>query len=149
VKIYLPRAGEAAAAEAETETGELSLKTENELILVVEDNESVRNVVMTQLDSMGYRTLEADSGDAALALIDQHPDIHIMFSDVVMRGGMNGYELAAEARRRRPGLKILLTSGFEMNAAAAGPDGGEKFELLKKPYRKLDLAHKLRQILAA
>jgi PAS domain S-box-containing protein len=147
VKIYLPRASVTAPAEAPSGNREISLLTNNERILVVEDNESVRTVVVTQLTDAGYRILEAETAVAALALLDDHPDIDLMFSDVVMRGGMNGYELALEARKRRPDLKILLTSGYEMNAIASGSDDAERFELLKKPYRKLDLANKLRQVL--
>ena len=147
VKIYLPRGEAAAVAKEESANRAASPLTSNELILVVEDNEDVRNVVMTQLADLGYRILEAEDAAAALAMLDKHPEIDLMFSDMVMRGGMNGYELAREARQRRPDLKILLTSGYEMNAMAQGAAAG--FELLKKPYRLQDLAHKLRQVLTA
>ncbi len=147
VKIYLPRVAAAAAAEPAPENSKLNLSANGEMILVVEDNDSVRAVAVNQLASLGYRTLKAEGGEAALALLGKHPEIDLMFSDVVMRGGINGYELTLEACKRRPGLKVLLTSGCEMKSAD-GLDGVEKFELLKKPYRKRDLAQKLRRILA-
>jgi PAS domain S-box-containing protein len=147
VNIYLPRAAAAAAAEAAPENRNVNLSANGEVILVVEDNDSVRAVAVNQLASLGYRTLKAESGEAALALLDKHPEIDLMFSDVVMRGGMNGYELALEACKRRPGLRVLLTSGCEMKSAD-GLDGVEKFELLKKPYRKRDLAQMLCHLLA-
>ena len=149
VRIYLPRAEAAQIAEAVPESRRTNLAGTGQLVLVVEDNDSVRSVVVSQLADLGYRTLEADTGDAALALLQANPDIDLMFSDVVMRGGMNGYELAVEARARRPGLKILMTSGYEMNLAPGGSAGAQNLELLKKPYRKRDLAQKLVQILAA
>ena len=102
---------------------------------------------MKQLADLGYRALEAETGEAALELIDAHPDIDLMLSDVVMRGGMDGYELARRARKRRAGLRILLMSGFTMKSAADRFADSEDFELLKKPYRKHDLALKLRQLL--
>ena len=149
VKIYLPRGEPAAVAEEESANRAASPLTGIEVILVVEDNEDVRTVVMTQLADLGYRTLEAEGAAAALAMLDKHPEIDLMFSDMVMRGSMNGYELAREARERRPDLKILLTSGYEMNAVAQGAGDAAGFELLKKPYRMQDLAHKLRQALTA
>jgi CheY-like chemotaxis protein len=146
VKIYLPRAASAAEAAAAPRTG-VPVAMGNEKILVVEDNENVRNAVVEQLAGLGYRTVVAETGAAALALLDQHPDLDLVFSDVVMRGGMNGHELVREIRKRRPGLKILLTSGHDMKTA---PDSGdERFDILRKPYRKYDLAAKLREILAA
>ena len=149
VKIYLPRGEAAAVAKEESANRAASPLTGIEVILVVEDNEDVRTVVMTQLADLGYRTLEAEGAAAALAMLDKHPEIDLMFSDMVMRGSMNGYELAREARERRPDLKILLTSGYEMNAVAQGAGDAAGFELLKKPYRMQDLAHKLRQALTA
>ena len=149
VRIYLPRAEAAQVAEAAPEGRRANLSGTGELVLIVEDNDSVRSVVVKQLADLGYRTLEAETGDAALALLQANPGIDLMFSDVVMRGGMNGYELAVEARARKPGLKILMTSGFEMNLAADGSNGTGTLELLKKPYRKRDLAQKLTQILAS
>ena len=155
VTIYLPRAH--APGDAETETGVTAaaasdVAAKGELILVVEDNETVRDTVMRQLGELGYRTIEASSGEEALAILKTRADktrggVDLMFSDVVMRGGMDGYELAREARARHPALKILLMSGFSMKSVAEGFRGSEEFELLKKPIRKQDLAEKLRSIL--
>ncbi|MFZ0695166.1 MAG: PAS domain-containing protein [Alphaproteobacteria bacterium] len=147
VNIYLPRAEATSATEVAPSVAVVDLSTNNELILVVEDNDEVRNVVVKQLADLGYRALEAETGEAALDLIDRHKDIDLVLSDVVMRGGMDGYELARQARRRRAGLGILLMSGFTMKSAMDRFADSEDFELLKKPYRKHDLALKLRQLL--
>jgi PAS domain S-box-containing protein len=147
VNIYLPRADATSTVEVAPSAAVVDLSANNELILVVEDNEEVRNVVMKQLVDLGYRALEAETGEAALDLIDKHTDIDLVLSDVVMRGGMDGYELARQARKRRAGLRILLMSGFTMKSAADRFADSEDFELLKKPYRKHDLALKLRQLL--
>ena len=149
VNIYLPRAEAAGADETAPAAADVAadVASRGELILVVEDNETVRSVVVTQLRELGYRTLEADSGEEALALLNAQGDVDLVFSDVVMRGGIDGYELARQARARFDGLKILLMSGFTMKSVAEGFEGAEGFELLKKPYRKQDLAQKLRAIL--
>jgi PAS domain S-box-containing protein len=147
VRLYLPRTTrieqppvEAAGAEPDEAAGEM--------ILVVEDNATVRKSVVTQLQQLGYRTLEAADGEEAIAILGLDPRIDLLFSDVVIPGGMSGWQLAAATRRRRPDVKILLTSGFPDKAAEAG--AGDRSEvMLSKPYRQHELACKLRQILQA
>jgi CheY-like chemotaxis protein len=85
----------------------------------------------------------------ALELLGQQPEIQLMFSDVVMPGGMTGYELAGESRRRHPALKILLTSGYASQTLLGIPPAGTGLELLHKPFRMRDLAVKLRQVLGS
>ncbi|MEA2778608.1 MAG: two-component system, cell cycle sensor histidine kinase and response regulator CckA [Rhodospirillaceae bacterium] len=147
VKIYLPRAGGADMGEQAPAGAEPQRAAGHELILLVEDNTNMRAVATKQVVDLGYRTLEADTARQALVLLDQHPEVDLLFSDVVMPGGMTGYELAVEARRRRPGLKILLTSGYTARSPASGTHEVEGVQLLNKPYRKHDLATKLREIL--
>ena len=84
-------------------------------ILVVEDEEGVRRYSTDALRDLGYRVLEADSGEAALKIIDAEPDIAILFTDVVMPD-MNGRQLAEAALERRPALKVLFTTGYTRNA---------------------------------
>ncbi len=146
VNLYLPALEEPEAAE---DTG--SAQTEpaggEELILVVEDDERVRRISVARLTDLGYRVLEADSGQAGLALLARHPEIGLLFTDVVMPGGMNGPDLAREARRSRPDLPVLFTTGYaEAGAQEAGllDDGAL---MLRKPYRTADLAGKLREAL--
>ncbi len=146
VKIYLPRARtlEAAAMAQETEP---EFARGHELILLVEDNPDMWAVAAAQLIDLGYRILEVDTARAALAMLDERRDIDLLFSDVIMPGGMSGFELVAEARAKYPKLKMLLTSGYTAKAMAGGIIDLGGTELLNKPYRKRDLAAKLRQVL--
>ncbi|MEQ9045473.1 MAG: ATP-binding protein [Sneathiellaceae bacterium] len=115
-----------------------------ECILVVEDNEGIRTVVLQQLARLGYRTLHAENGAAALALLERHPAIDLLFTDLVMPGGMGGHDLALAATALRPDLKVLYTSGFP-GAALAGDTRIDA--VLSKPYRTEDLARKIRHML--
>src|SRR5262249_24112855 len=109
---------------------------------------TVRKSVVRQLQKLGYRTLEAEDGQEALTILDRDPRIDLLFSDVVMPGGLSGRQLAAAVRRQRPPRKILLTSGRPDKAGRAR--AGERTALVPgKPYRQGDLALKLREILQA
>ncbi|MBL8307085.1 MAG: response regulator, partial [Rubrivivax sp.] len=115
VKLYLPRAlrgEEAAPPEAQPPAA----AGVGELVLVVEDDELVRLFACAELRSLGYRVLEAEQGSAALKLIEQHEGIALLFTDVVMPGGMSGRALADAALALRPGLRVLYTSGYTENA---------------------------------
>jgi CheY-like chemotaxis protein len=147
VRLYLPRAAPALEqARPPARRSEPATAAAGELILVVEDNATVRKSVVRQLQKLGYRTLEAEDGQEALAILERDPRIDLVFSDVVMPGGMSGRQLAAAVRRRRPGMKILLTSGFP-DKAGDGRAHERKEQVLGKPYRQRDLALKLREIL--
>jgi CheY-like chemotaxis protein len=90
--------------------------------------------------------LEADSGPAALAVLDSGQAIDLVFSDIVMPGGMTGHELARLARQRHPDLKVLLTSGYD--AEVAPQDAADsQYKVLRKPYKQADLARALRELL--
>ena len=117
-----------------------------ETILVVEDDPRVRRVTVARLKELGYEVVEADGGPAALDLLDAEPALDLLFTDVVMPGGLTGFDLAERARARRPDLKVLFTSGY------AAPDTirqgrGETAHWLHKPYTRADLAWKLRDVL--
>jgi PAS domain S-box-containing protein len=148
IDLYLPAArpdaGRAAPAELRAPTGG------NETVLVVEDEPEVLRIAVAFLASLGYRTLTATNAAEALDVLDQDIHVDLLFSDVVLGAGMTGGELGREARRRRPGLPVLLTSGHERPTG----DGGEAphvrdFELLSKPYRREALAEALRRRLDA
>jgi CheY-like chemotaxis protein len=146
IRIYLPPTSAMAVAE-QTVADETRSRTGQETILVVEDNAKLRNVVVKQLSSMGYRIREAEDAAAALAILRQGAKVDLLFTDIVMPGEMNGTELVDVAFRLEPGLKVLFTSGFpEARAEASGWIGG-KARLLAKPYRKDQLAQMVRQIL--
>ncbi|CAN7351257.1 PAS domain S-box protein [Bradyrhizobium sp. LjRoot220] len=143
VKMYLPRAtglnqtAAEAAISANVEGG-------TETILVVEDDSLVRRYVMTQIESLGYTTLEAANASEALQIIDATPTLDLLFTDVIMPGIMNGRQLVDEARKRRPGLKTLYTSGYTENAIVHHGRLDSGVLLLAKPYRKSELARMLR-----
>jgi CheY-like chemotaxis protein len=148
VKIYLPRAGEQSDAESARVPGGVATGG-SETILVVEDDRLVRENVVTQLRSLGYTTLAAGNAAEALALIDKTAQIDLLFTDVVMPGPINGRQLANEAVKRRPGLKVLFTSGYTENAIVHHGRLDPGVLLLAKPYRKTDLAVMVRTAIDA
>ena len=99
------------------------------------------------LQSLGYHILTAANAAEALQLLSESPAIDLLFSDLVMPGGMSGYELAAEARKRRPGLKVLLTSGYTARAQRWESSAQAWSCLLKKPYSRSELAGGIRAVL--
>ncbi|KRR04677.1 histidine kinase [Bradyrhizobium jicamae] len=148
VKIYLPRATglQQTAAEALVAA---NIEGGNETVLVVEDDALVRRYVMTQIESLGYTTLEAANASDALRVIDDVPAIDLLFTDVIMPGTMNGRQLVDEALKRRPGLKTLYTSGYTENAIVHHGRLDSGVLLLAKPYRKSELAKMIRLALAS
>jgi PAS domain S-box-containing protein len=118
----------------------------DEVILVVEDDVRVRRVAVARLKDTGYRVIEAGSGAEALALVDAHPEIDLLFTDVVMPGGMNGDELAKAVRAIKPRIKVLFTSGYA-EPSIAGRELAEAGSWLKKPYTARELAGRLRELL--
>ncbi|HLT27279.1 MAG TPA: response regulator, partial [Zeimonas sp.] len=120
----------------------------DETILVVEDDDEVRSVAVGFLEKLGYRVLEAADARQALEHIASKPDIDLLFTDVVMRGALDGPALAIEARRLRPGLRVVFTSGHAPEAIAS-LERRAGAELLPKPYRIDQLARMLRRALDA
>ena len=148
VRLFFPRVGAprpSAAPSAEQRTS----PTGSETILVVEDDDMVRKYVEGELQALGYRVIVTRNAPAALEILREHGDIQLLFTDVVMPGGMFGTELAKEAAGLRPGLKILLTSGHTEHPVEAVDGDGRKVRILHKPYRRLDLASMLRSVLNA
>jgi CheY-like chemotaxis protein len=137
----------ALAAPAEAGSDREASVAAGETVLVVEDNPEVRKLSLRRLALLGYRVVEADNGPAALALLDADTEIDLIFSDVVMPGGMTGYELAQHARRRLPAVKVLLTSGYDAEVASAQDTTGNDLKVLRKPYKQADLARALREVL--
>jgi signal transduction histidine kinase/ActR/RegA family two-component response regulator len=146
VRLYLPRAAQgpvAAAPAAEAKPAHAA----TESILVVEDDGDVRRIVTRQIAELGYAVIEARSPKEALALLeDPKVKIDLLFTDLVMPGGMNGHELARMAIAERPGLKALFTSGYSDSSLRGGERLRDDEHFLSKPYRKQDLARKLQEI---
>jgi PAS domain S-box-containing protein len=147
VKIYMPRQLGTHDAVPEVDQVAPGMHGDGrELILVVEDEPSMRALSVETLQELGYRVLEAESGPAALRLLDAHEDIALMFTDVVMPG-MNGRKLADEARRRRPTLKIVFTTGYTRNAVVHNGVLDPGVHLIGKPFTMDELASRLREVL--
>lgn len=121
----------------------------NELILVVEDDALVRRHVTGLMEGLGYHVLQATAGTSAMELLAANQDVSLLFTDIVMPGGMNGAELARKARALRPDLQVLFTSGYSDNAIANDGRGEPSIELLSKPYTRDQLATRLRKVLRA
>jgi len=149
IRLYLPRALAKSDAGRARSTESFQAARPNERILVVEDNVEVRQTVVRQLRDLGYDTLEAASGKEAIEILKSDERFDLLFSDVVMPGGIDGTQLAEAASTLRPGLKILLTSGFARASIQEGATSAYLKNLLSKPYRKADLAERLRATLDA
>jgi PAS domain S-box-containing protein len=147
VTLYLPRSREAVTPVAETDDRGPPRSGHDELILLVDDEPELLDLAAAQLQELGYRTLTAENGPQALELLANGPGIDLLFSDVVMPGGMDGYQLAEQARAIKPGLKILLTSGFTIKAGLGAPDRNSDIPLLQKPYNRTQLAEAVTQLL--
>jgi CheY-like chemotaxis protein len=118
----------------------------DERVLVVEDDPGVRDFAVSVLRELGYDVLGAPTGDAAIGVLAGHPDIDLLFTDVVMPGTLNGADLAKLALQQRPDLRILFTSGYTTRLVEKEWPTG-RIELLRKPYRSIDLAARVRAVL--
>ena len=150
VRIFLPRAGGAAEPlTAPDVAADAGVPRGDERILLVEDDDPVRAYAAGQLAEIGYRVVEVRNGVEALALLQDDKRFDLLFTDVVMPGGLNGPQLAEAARRLCPGLKVLFTSGYTENAIVHHGRLDPGVDLLSKPYRRRDLAARIRRVLDA
>lgn len=141
VKLYLPRTTGEGPAVRESGASIASLMGDGEVVLVVEDETKVREAAVRLLNDLNYRVLQASNGHEALAHLEDGGRIDVLFTDVVMSGGISGYEVATRVRAQRPELPVVLTSGFsEAFVDGEGNGLGDRAQFLAKPYRKQDLA---------
>lgn len=122
-------------------------KRGSETILVVEDQIDVGDYAETVLSEFGYTVLRADNAKEALELLDGAGKIDLLFSDLIMPGGMNGVMLAREVKQRRPRMRVLLTTGYAESSIERVDARGAEFELIQKPYKRTELATKVRQVI--
>ncbi len=150
VYMYLPRAVPKPAVEpARIAPGALSaLARGSETILLVEDDDMVRRYARDQLRTLGYRVIEAANGREALVVLRGDEHLDLLFTDVVMPGGISGRQLADLAANLRPGLKVLYSSGYAENAIVHQGRIDPGVLLLEKPYQRAELASKIREALA-
>ncbi|NKM88027.1 MULTISPECIES: hybrid sensor histidine kinase/response regulator [Rhizobium] len=148
IRIYLPALDAVRADPFVQQAGptESPLPKGTELVLVVEDDARVRRVAVARLVTMGYSVLEAENGRRALEILEQNENIALLFTDIVMPGGLSGDEVAGEARKIRPELAVLFTSGYsEPSLATHEVIAGAQW--LRKPYTARELATKIRELL--
>ncbi len=150
VKVYLPRLDSGAVASEPTPQAEAApTYGGQETVLVVEDHEDLREYSAGVLRELGYRVLEAANARAALKLMEGPEEIHLVFTDVVLPEGMDGRRLADEARRRRPGIRVLFTTGYTRNAIVHNGRLDPGVHLITKPFTFEALADKVRGVLDA
>ena len=147
VRIYLPRL----LADALHPEAEEALATPEgsraETVLVVEDDDDVRTYSVESLRELGYRVVEAHDGLSALRLLERQPRVDLLFTDVVLPGGMTGAQVAAQARAIRPSLKVLFTTGYARNAIIHHGRLDKGVHLISKPFGLQELAAKVRDVL--
>ncbi|WP_413626689.1 response regulator [Luteibacter sp. Lutesp34] len=146
VKLYLPRSTQSEDRIVDIENEDL--RGGDETVLVVEDDDAVRDTVVSMLGDLGYRVLKARDAASALSIIESGIAIDVLFTDVVMPGSLRSPELARKAVERQPGIAVLFTSGYTENAIVHGGRLDEGVELLSKPYTRDQLARRVRHVLA-
>jgi PAS domain S-box-containing protein len=148
VSLYLPRAGGRGAGDGAPAVQAAVDAGHGETVLVVEDDDRVRRLTAARLKELGYRVLEAAHGAAALDLLRKTPGVEIVFSDLVMPGGMSGFDLARQVRERYPNMRLLLTSGYSAELMSQADIAQLDLQVLRKPYRQADLARAFRAALS-
>ena len=147
VKIYLPRLAHASEEQEVAPVIPVPEGSAQETILVVEDDDGVRAYSVGALRDLGYHVLEAHDGPSALRLLQEGQPVDLLFTDVVLPGGLTGAQVAADARALRPGLKVLFTTGYARNAIFHHGRLDKGVQLITKPFSFADLAAKVRDVL--
>ena len=148
VSLYLPKADVEFDAPAKPAMPALDLTGQGRFVLVVEDNLDVRELTVERLQRLGYRVVTCNSGPAAIKAMDEGHAFDLVFSDIIMAGGMSGYDLSAWLAKNRPDLPVLLTSGFAEQMAGTGLAGGKEVKILRKPYSTAELLRAIQNCLA-
>jgi CheY-like chemotaxis protein len=148
VTMYLPMAKDSPARPKRPRGDKVEPRVRGECILVVEDQRMVRKMARSVLTSLGYAVLEAENASKALTLLQQEPEVHLLLTDVVLAGHLNGFDLAREATRRRPELKVIFMSGCAESALPRHEEPSVSRLVIDKPFTKEALASKVQQALA-
>jgi CheY-like chemotaxis protein len=150
IKIYLPRLQGELVAEApvsDKEATDSIVPQENRSILLVEDEDLVRQFSSEALREAGYTVLEAATGSDAVEVLRAHPEVALLFTDIVLKGAMNGRALARQALALRPELKVLFTSGYRSESGVSYSGAGDAGDFLAKPFTTAALAAKIEALL--
>lgn len=146
-RLYLPREQDQEQKTITNNQYPITLPRGHETILIVDDEEDLLDFIKDSLEALGYQIVTANNGEQALEQLDKKLDIDLLFSDVVMPGNINGYELAEQAKEKYTHLKVLLASGFTNKAIAHNAQAGFDANLLGKPYTHTELAKRIRALL--
>jgi len=146
LRLYLPRSCTSTPSLQATPLDE-SPPRGTETILIVDDELDLLHLTANYLNQLGYKTYLAENAQQAMSILAKHNDIDLLFSDVVMPGGINGYELAQQVTKDNPDLKVLLTSGVASKTAVKDDQIRFSAQMLNKPYRKINLAKRIRLVL--
>ena len=147
VKLYLPKAGGKSGRENDAATARPDVQGRQEVVLVLEDEADVRSLVVSLVKMLGYLPLEAANGPEALAILEGDRRIDVLLSDIVLPDGLAGPEVARLAKQLRPGLKVLFMSGYADSETLSQGLKDENTILLKKPFRRAELAQGLKDLL--
>ncbi len=147
VHLLFPAATDAAEPIRRGRTHDERDSRGDETVLVVEDQRDIGDLAESILNDFGYRVVRAGNGPEAIDILERGTAIDLLFTDLIMPGGMNGVMLAREAKRQRPDLKVLLTTGYAEASIERVDARGTEFDLIGKPYKRADLAARIRQVL--
>ncbi|MCB1852825.1 MAG: PAS domain S-box protein [Gammaproteobacteria bacterium] len=147
IQLYLPRSQQTTESAGMRSISRVSTPAGKESILVVDDEQELMELTVEFLTEAGYQVITATNGVEAMESLAQHPEIDLLFSDVLMPGGMNGYDLVVQAQKKYPALRVLLTSGFTDNTVLSDVKRNLSTDILNKPYRKEELLQRIKRIL--
>jgi PAS domain S-box-containing protein len=146
IKLYMPRSQEPVGQD-DTMDGALEFEQGSERILVVEDNDDVREIPVGILRNQGYQVVEAENGEEAIKNLQDGPPFDLLFTDMILPGGMSGVKVAEYAKRIQPDIKVIFTTGYADNALANNGKAGSGVTVVNKPYRRKELLGKVRAVL--
>jgi CheY-like chemotaxis protein len=149
LSICLPLSYKVPVYIADSEDAPEAVPGRAERVLLVEDDSAVLALGIEMLTDLGYQVTTAPDANSALEILKRGDGVDVIFSDVVMPGGKTGVQLASEARKIRPGIKVLLTSGYTGEALSRHTEADEVFPLVAKPFRQQELAVRLREVIEA
>jgi PAS domain S-box-containing protein len=147
INLYFPRADAPSPSAASARIERATDLHPRETILVVEDDERVRQLTIRRLKAIGYQVLEASDGPKALEILQRGDAVDLVFTDLIMPGGLSGRDVARHARQLRPNIKVLLTSGYAEELVRGDDLRREQLKVLRKPYQQADLVAALRDVL--
>ena len=140
VGLYLPREEQALGSSSGAAREQVPMSQNNETVLVVEDNPEVRELTLQRVEGLGYVAMEAESGAAAIKMLEEGASPDVILSDIVMAGGVSGFDLASWVARQLPHISIVLATGYAPEELKRDPAELADVQILRKPYKRFDLA---------